>query len=228
MKNEPWIWGLLIPSLYAIIAYFGTCIRFPSPFTAKIADDISTVIFYLACSYISGVIVWMLTIFFPLARKAKALLPNAVKILMTLKQEFQLLGCEISGEDLVENKCGDTEELLFRDLSGNDYDPNNIEREVSISTDGWSTLVKYQKRIDSSLLGLLLDYEPYLSSKNVEIITKIRESFVLYEIRTNPNAYKCHSKTLMDAFIPNLIEIGKMINELHSQLSLMYGLDHQK
>lgn len=226
IKKEPAIWILSVVCLYIVIAYYFDEVKIPSPFSQSTVDAINIIAFSLSCSYIAGMIFYIISEFRIQTRKARAVLANAVEDLRLFKDDFSELSRKIWGDDWL--TALDTEESVFREIAKFDYSINSENNLIEIPKSLVRLLKDYISKFDYYLKSAM-SYEPYFSPEEYQKMTEIRMSFAFSQVRihfdeTNGTYY--NSKTLM-AFINNIIEVNRKTVLLYVELQ-RYGYDSQK
>ncbi len=226
IKKEPAIWILLGFCLYIIIAFYFEKVRIPSPFSQKTVDSINAMVLSLSCSYIAGMIFYIISEFRIQTRKARAVLANAVEDLRLLKDDFSELSRLIWGDDWLTGQ--DAKETIFREISNLVFSENMNNKPIQIPKNLVRLFKDYIRKFDSYLISAM-SYESYFSPEEYQEITEIRMSFAFNQVRTHFDETTdtfYNPKTLM-LFINDLIEVNKKAVKLYVNLQ-RYGYDFQK
>lgn len=222
IKKEPRIWLFFGVCIYIVIAHYYESIRIPTLFFREFTDAINEVAFTLSCSYIAGMILYVLTEFLNTTKKARAVLPNAVESLRYLKDDFYELSQCIYEKDWLCDK--DAEEEVFKEIAGSNYESESVDGSIKISESLVRLFKMYVSKFDSCLRVAML-YEPYFSPDEYQKLTDIYMSYAFAQVR---NHFGTENGTnyppeKLKTFIEKLIEVNRKTVELYDVLSKQYG-----
>lgn len=213
IKKDPFIWFLLIVCLYIVSAYYFNNIRIPTSFSIEIVEGINSIAFNLSLSYISGMILYILSVFLPNVRKTNAVLRNLLEDLRLFKDcyyEFLSL-CGI--HEFNDDKAA---ENLFQNISKSEYDVSNMHHTITLNATFVSKSKETMMEFDSYLNSIMARHD-FLTSNEFDQLTEIRNSPSFSQIRHH---FSYNSPTLYSS--DNLIEFCGNFVEMHRRLVKLY------
>lgn len=221
--KEKWIW-FFVPISLLLIILCTFCPIIPSPFSEVNAAKINNIILTLSYGYLAGMIVYFLTVFIPITRKARFVLADFIEDLETLKFESSEFSRKCIGDDLTANDAADE---LFRKITGKDYDDASETESFPIP----KTIIAFYEKTNILLSAILEKYEVYLTPDEYKRLSSLRQSFIFDAIRKNktetiPLAYS--KKKLKDRFIEALIANFNEVQNLYSDFAPIYGYEHHQ
>lgn len=226
IKKEPAIWILLLLCLYIVFAYYIAQIRFSSLFSQETVDAINMIAFSLSCSYIAGMVFYILSEFLIQTRKARAVLANTVEDLRLFIDDFSELSKDIWGDDWL--TAENANESVFRAITNIDYSESLSKGSIRLDDSSTCIFKKYINKFDTYLTSIM-SYESYLSPEDFRELTEIRLSFAFNQVRIHFDESEnifYSPKTLME-LIKDIISINKKVVRLYGVLQ-KYGYDFQK
>lgn len=220
-KEEPCVWILLLLCLYVLVAYYVDSIKIPSSLTSKSAQQINNIAVTFSYSYITGVIVFIFTVFIPNVRKTKAVLVNAAEDLRYLKDEMYEFSQEICGCDWLDYNNVSVEQVLQA------MDLKIIGKELFEISVEKTNFIKEKMRVFDSYLRSIIDYNPYFSVEEIRMLTEIRNSYSFNRIRHH---FKINIPTYENKFnirklIGDLIETNQKIVDFYGRLEIYSSKD---
>lgn len=216
IKEQPLIWILLFFCLYTFVAYHIDTIKIPSNLSIEKAQQVNTSLYTLAISYISGMIIYILTVYIPYTQKSQVILINTSEDLRYLKDEMHNFLQIISDSDLSGlDKLNEQELLNFIKPT----EKKNSLFEISIDNTNY-----FKGRFDiiDSYIKTIESYWNYLSTKQIKNLSEIRNSYSFNRIRhgfISGNSTYFNESSLIK-FTNDLIETNKKIIKLYNNVKL--------
>jgi hypothetical protein len=211
--KEPLIWILLVVCLYIVCAFCFTSIRLPSFFNDAITDSINKLLVNVSYSYIAGMLFYIFSIFYPLTRRARYILPIVVENVQVLKIASENLEGKLYGESWLKS---DSETIISEMHSSMFENGQIIEKQKTL-------LIEYSNVIEQCFNSLLA-YETYLNDGECKLMIEIQESFSIWQIRQNFGNLGMNET--QKAFIQDIVAVYKKVLKLDKSLAA-YRYDFQ-
>lgn len=167
-----------------------------------------TVLYTLAVSYLSGVIVYFLTIVLPETRKRKSILVEMGYILQELEDEFTSLRLEFSIEDwcLSDEAIESAVQIVKQHTKSNNkfYNLNFCVKTLETLAQGFNNLT-----------SVMLSYSPVLNEEELDNVIKIRRSGNAYLIKYKYGIENLMKESDVRNYFKKLAQLNKDVIQFH-------------
>jgi hypothetical protein len=211
IKKEPMAWkGLAIYLVIVITLLYLNC---------KTDSMIIQLIIGLSCGYIASMILYILSIFYPMTRKSRYILPIIVEDIRALKKEYEEVGkfCHIKS---CPNNIDDTvkiDKIIEKMQESIFEDDRSLNDEAKRLLNNCVVAIK-------NCSNILFSYETYLSDEECRLMAEIQMSFSTWQIEN-----QCNNISMDDTrkkFLKDIIVVYYKICELEKLMSI-YRCDFQ-
>jgi len=223
IRKEWYIWIPLIMCIYPIISCNCDILRIPSDFDERTVCKINNIILSIVYSYVAGMIVYIITTFIPVSRKARVIIPVVVESIRKLKSESEYIEGKCYGGSWLKGQKETVFNDTFTALCGQCPDRLSDYDTITINDEHKVILSHYKKCIDLCF-KTFLDYETYFTSNECQLITDIKMLFSSWQIEEE--FQNISTKESLNAFIDDLINVYQKIMALDKSLTV-YKYDFQ-
>lgn len=167
-----------------------------------------TILYTLAVSYISGAIVYLLTIVIPETRKRQSLLVEMCYLLQELEDEFTSLRLKLDIEDW----CSSDEAIESAVQTVKQYNKSNND---FYKLDFCIKILEVLAQNFDNLTSVILSYFPILNEKELDAVIKIRRCGSAYLIKYKYGTENVMKENKVRNYFKELAQLNKDVKQLH-------------